>query len=291
MSDNLRYAAHCKKYISKPIAIRSYTYTIPATFNCIFCRNINNDDPGIRVMITVPPSGHITLAVSRIRCASQSFSTPRTTNPVANTGTAPEIGSRTGYIVPWGIRVSMRESVEDHASTYVVRDCACGFSAGTRGSHGTMISTRDVLSDTGPDTCGPRGSHVLHNSPSITSTIATLPHPRGCIMVAGALYTFPSQAKSGDIFRSTLTNGSRESIIGPVTFMPTTLQDLNPSSAAPSRAPYIATHTTIDLHMNCLRWCCFRIVCCGSRCFLSVGGHVFPYVRLILSPGCKLCTL
>ena len=161
-------------------------------------------------MMTVLPSGHITLAVSRIRCASQSFSTPRTTNPVANTGTAPEIGSRTGYIVPWGIQVSMRESVEDHASTYVVRDCVCGFSAGTRGSHGTMISTRDVLSDTGPDTCGPCGSHVLHNSPSITSTIATLPHPRGCIMVAGALCTFPSQATLGDIFRSTSTYASSE---------------------------------------------------------------------------------
>ena len=102
MSDNLHYVAHCKTYTSKPIGIRSYTYTISATFNCIFCRNINNDDPLIRVMMTVLPSGHITLAVSRIRCASQSFSTPRTTNPVANTGTAPEIGSRTGYIVPWG---------------------------------------------------------------------------------------------------------------------------------------------------------------------------------------------
>ena len=77
-------------------------------------------------MITVPPSGHITLAVSRIRCASKSFSTPRTTNPVANTATAPEIGSRTGYIVPWGIQASMRESVGDHASTYVVGECAGG---------------------------------------------------------------------------------------------------------------------------------------------------------------------
>ena len=84
-------------------------------------------------MITVPPSGHITLAVSRIRCASQSFSTPRTTNPVANTGTAPEIGSRTGYIVPCGIQVSVRESVDDHASTYVVRDCTCGVQCGNAG--------------------------------------------------------------------------------------------------------------------------------------------------------------
>ena len=85
-----------------------------------------------------------------------------------------------------------------------------GFSAGTWGSYGTMRSTRDVMSDTGPDTCGPCGVHVLHNSPSTTSTIATLPHPGGCIMVVGALYTFPSQAKSGDISRSTLTYVSSE---------------------------------------------------------------------------------
>ena len=85
-----------------------------------------------------------------------------------------------------------------------------GFSVGTRGSYGTVRSKRDVMSDTGPDTCGPCGAHVLHNSPSATSTIATLPHPMRDIMVVGALCTFPLQAKSGDIFRSTSTYASSE---------------------------------------------------------------------------------
>ena len=85
-----------------------------------------------------------------------------------------------------------------------------GFNVGTRGSYGTVRSTRDVMSDTGLYTCGPCGVQVLHNSPSATATIATIPHPTRDIMVVGALCTFPSQATLGDIFRSTSTYASSE---------------------------------------------------------------------------------
>ena len=75
-----------------------------------------------------------------------------------------------------------------------------GLNAGTRGSYGPMRSNRSVMSDTGPDTCGPCGVHVLHNSPSAISNIATLPQPMWHMMALEPCTHFPYTQSRGTFF-------------------------------------------------------------------------------------------